>query len=387
MLILFAVFALLLLTGSLFPWSYHPGPALPRAAWHVLLNWHEAVRESSVHDVLVNLAIYVPIGFTVYLWDGWRSRAARWLAPVLAGAGLSFAIETLQHYFPPRAPGLVDVVCNAAGTLAGVVLAAVFHSLLESRHVQWRRRHSVHLSSALLLLAIWISASGWPLHTYPLGIVTRLRVLWRAGSWMPLETLESALQWLVAGCLLSAVTGPAAARWWLLLLLPGLHLLLLISPGHGFTWSHLGGALAAALLFWLLPEQRRRASAGLAGLWLAWLVVDGLRPFTLLAAPGAFNWIPFRDLFGASWMPAIAVLLRKTWLYGAAFWLLAHTRSSHGASLGLTLVILGALEAAQCWLAGRAAGLTDPALGLLTASLLWLVDRRFAHPPEPLTET
>lgn len=383
MLILFAIFALLLLAGSLFPWSFRPGPDLLQAARHVATSWDEAARQASLHDVLINLVIYVPIGFTAYLWQGWRSRLARWFWPLAAGLGLSFSIETLQHYFPPRAPGLADVVCNTLSAAAGAVLAALFQSVLASRHIEWRRRYSLHLSSALLLLAIWLAASAWPIHTYPLGIGMRIRALLRPAPWAPsqaLEALGGALVWLLAGCLLAAVTGPRAARWWLWALLPAVFLLMLIAPGHDFTWSHLGGALAAALLFWLLPQRQRRAAPYLAVLWLAWIVADGLRPYTLLSAPQRFGWVPFKDMLGSSWMTGIAVLLSKTWIYGAAFWLLAHTRLSHRSAIGVTLLCICAVEAAQCWLPGRVASLTDPAIGLLAAALLWLVDHRFTEP-------
>lgn len=385
MLILLAVFALLLLAGSLFPWNFQSGPPLTEAVWHVLTSWNASLLESPLHDRLVNLVIYVPIGFTFYLWDGWHSRLARWLWPLLAGFALSFSIETLQHYTPPRVPALVDVVCNTISTLLGIILAAVLHSALESRQIEWRRRYSIHLSSALLLLAIWISASGWPVHAFPLGLGTRVRALLHSPLWLPLDALEGALYWLVAGCLLAAVTGPRAARWWLPLLLPGVFLLRLISPGHDFTWSHLAGALAGVIFFWLLPERHRHASAWLAGFWLAWIVLDGLRPFTWQTSPNSFHPIPFSDLVNSSWMPGIGVLLEKTTIYGVAYWLFAHTTLSRWASLILITFTLFAIEAAQCWLPGRVASMTDPAIGLIAAALLWLVDRRFTHPGSPVT--
>lgn len=386
MLILLAVFAFLLLAGSLFPWHYQPGPSVDQAAWHVLTSWHEAVRVSSLHDLLVNLVIYVPIGFTGYLWRGWQSGWGRWSWPLLAGAALSFSIETLQHYFPPRAPGLVDVVCNVVSTLLGVALAAVFQTVVESRHVQWRRSYSIHLSSAVLLIGIWLSASAWPVHAFPLGIIGRIRQLLHPRPWIALDALDGVLQGLLAGCLLTTVTGSRAARWWLPGLLAGLFTLRLLAPGHEFTWSHVGGAAAALLVFWGLPERHRYTAGWLAWVWLAWLVLDGLRPFHWLSRPSRFDWVPFQGLVELNWMVSINTLLRKTWIYGAAYWLLAHTSLSRRAALILTLVALTAIEAAQCWLPGRTAGLTDPAIGLLAAALLSLVDYRFARSADPLSQ-
>jgi VanZ family protein len=85
-------------------------------------------------------------------------------------------------------------------------------------------------------------------------------------------------------------------------------------------------------------------------------------------------------------MHSIGVLLQKTWIYGAAFWLLTHTSLRHRASLGLMLTILIGIEVAQCWLPGRSAGLTDPAIALLAAALLTLVDYRFTRPGDPVRQ-
>ena len=380
MLILFVFFAALLLAGSLFPWQFMPGPDLAQAARHVLTGWQESALSPRRSDVLVNLVIYIPIGFTGYLWRGWRGGLARIGGTLLAGTLLSFSVETLQHYFPPRMPSTGDVVCNAISTALGLALAAVFESAVTSRQIDWRRRYSVQFSSALLLLAIWIAALAWPDHPFPLGIGMRLRALSQTGVWAPLESAAGVLLWLTAGCLLTAVVGARAARWCLWALLPIVFLLMLISPGHDFTWSYGAGSLAAALLFSFLPPRFRSAGTGLACAWLLWIVIDGTRPYMFLEAPQRFVWIPFQDMLGSRWMPGIGVLLRKTWTYGAAFWLLSHSRFSRNAAFGLALAVITAVEAVQPWLPERVGGLTDPAIAALAAALLWQVDRHFSRP-------
>jgi VanZ family protein len=379
MLILLAVFAFLLLAGSLFPWQFADGPSLAEAASHVFHSWRAAVHRAGRADVLVNLIIYIPIGFTGYLWEGWRSRAARILLPILAGGSLSFLVETLQRYVPHRSPSFVDLLCNTISAALGVALAAVLHSVMESRHIHWKRHYSIHPSSALLLLAVWVSALGWPMRARPLGIITRVRALMSPQPWEALDFVAGALPWLLAGCFLSAVAGPRVARWQLPALLPFVFLLRLISPGHDFTWSHAGGALSATLLYCLLPERRRHTPIWLAWVWLAWIVLAGLSPFNPVARAHAFSWIPFKDMVSSPWLHSIGVLLTKTWAYGAIFWLFAHTRLNHPTSLVITMVSLISVEIAQRWLPGRTPGLTDPAIGLLAAALLWLVDRRFEN--------
>lgn len=379
MLYLLALFAFLLLAGSLFPWDFQAGPGLGSAVVHLFAGWREALRETSRRDILVNLAIYVPIGFTFYLWRGWRSKAWQFVVPVLAGGLLSFSIETLQHYVPMRVPSLIDVILNTLSAAAGMAGAAIFHALLDARHADWRGRYSVQFSSALLLLSIWVSMSAWPHYAYPLLIGARVRALLKPGEWTPAESLDGALPWLLAGCLLTAIGGGRALRWILLPLLPGLLLVMLISPGHGFTWSYVAGAAAAVLILAVWPPRSRTAARMLAGVWLSWIGAKALSPYIRLDEPLPFGWVPFQDLLSSKWMPGIATLLTKVWRYGAAFWLLTHGLprvGRHWILLAVTAFVT-VLEIAQMWIPTRSPGLTDPAIALLAGALLLTVDRRF----------
>jgi VanZ family protein len=379
MILLFVLFALLLLAGSFYPWELVPGPGLLEAARRVVTGWRSALLFSSRLDVLVNLIIYIPIGFTAWLWTGWRSRSAATVGALLAGVSLSFTVETLQHYFAYRQPSLIDVACNAASTAAGVVAAAVLARILEARHVDWTRRYSSRVSSALLLLAVWAASLGWPVHAPPFGTKMRLRALLHPGDWTPLDSLWGAVPWLLTARLLAAVTGPRDARWWIWGLLTGAYGIMLLSPGHGYNWSVVFGSVVAVAFFTFQPERQRVQGDCLAWAWLAWIAADGLRPFTFLDAPHAFDWVAFRDLFGGPWMSGVGTLLRKTWMYGSAYWLLAHSRAGAWLACVLLLVVLGAIEAAQLWLPGRAAGLTDLAIAVLAVLLVHFTDRRFSR--------
>jgi VanZ family protein len=385
MLQLCALFAALLLAGSLFPWDLHSGPGLGAAVVHLLTGWDEALGRSSRRDIVVNLAIYVPIGFTLYLWRGWRSRTAQWALSIAAGAVLSFTIETLQAYFPPRMPSLPDVLLNTLSSAAGAIAASVFHALLDARHADWRRHYSVQFSSALLLLGLWVGKSSWPYYAYPLLIGARVRALLRPGEWTVSESVDGALPWLLAGCLLMAIGGARAVRWLLPPLLPALLLVMLISPGHGFTWSHAAGAAAAVLALSAWPVRSRTLARCLTGPWLLSIGAKALSPYLWLDETLPFGWIPFRDLLDSKWMPGIATLLSKTWLYGAAFWLLSHSVPKLGRPWILLAVagFVAVLEFVQLWIPTRSPGLTDPAIALLAGALLWTVDRRF-HAAKPL---
>ena len=71
-------------------------------------------------DVLVNLALYFPFGYT--LRRALAHRARSWHAVVLA-AVLSFVIEWTQVYSHSRFPSVQDVLCDVVGAWGGDWLA------------------------------------------------------------------------------------------------------------------------------------------------------------------------------------------------------------------------------------------------------------------------
>lgn len=77
-------------------------------------------------DVAVNILAFVPLGFGLQRMA--RDRRG-WLAAVvvatLIGAGFSLIVETYQYFQLVRYSSLLDVVCNALGTLIGALVACL----------------------------------------------------------------------------------------------------------------------------------------------------------------------------------------------------------------------------------------------------------------------
>ncbi|MCB9868001.1 MAG: VanZ family protein [Phycisphaerales bacterium] len=78
-------------------------------------------------DAIVNLLAYVPVGTVGALWLRRRARTVfTLLGAVLAGAALSFLLETLQAGIVTRWPSWCDFALNTLGSLAGAALAVEF---------------------------------------------------------------------------------------------------------------------------------------------------------------------------------------------------------------------------------------------------------------------
>jgi VanZ family protein len=260
-------------------------------------------------DVAANLAGYAPLGFLVAL-SFLRRRRERVVTTnkkaiavaTLAGAMLSFCMESLQTYLPSRVPSNVDLALNALGALCGAVIAGGLELAgLIDRWSRFRSRWFIgDARGALVLLVLWPFALLFPA-SVPLGlgqVFERLETAladWLLDTpfleWMPVRDIE--LQPLVPGvealcvalgalvpCLLgysvmrpiwrraafavlivalgAAVTALSAALSW--------------GPVHAWAWLSLpvrvglAGGLLLALVLLPLP---RRGSAALVLLALA----------------------------------------------------------------------------------------------------------------------
>ena len=97
----------LVVFGSLYPFHFvlRDSPAGAIQAFRQSL--HFVLNRGFLRDVLVNLLVYIPVGFFFVLEERpGRPAWLRCLRAALAGAALSLSMEFLQYYFPPRMPSL-----------------------------------------------------------------------------------------------------------------------------------------------------------------------------------------------------------------------------------------------------------------------------------------
>jgi glycopeptide antibiotics resistance protein len=76
-------------------------------------------------DVIVNVAMFVPLGWLLTRSLGGRAASALARVLIVAGfcGGLSLAMETLQFFLTTRYSSLIDVLANTLGAVAGAVIA------------------------------------------------------------------------------------------------------------------------------------------------------------------------------------------------------------------------------------------------------------------------
>jgi len=268
-------------------------------------------------DVIANAVAYTPLGFFVALVPRRRPPFGRMSVAIAAGAALSFTLESLQMFVPPRDANAIDLISNTAGAALGGLLAILFaRSTAAKRGVKsWRERWFVsgHIGDlGLALLVIWLAVQVNP--AIPLFAIVFDTSAELAAAGTPagadidvaaalLEGAHSAFQLLGVGLFLSlllrerrSVGGAVLLLIGAALLAKGMAALFLLKPAVWEHWLSPGvstGVAAGALLLLAaisLPRPAQVAFATVA--LLSSLLTTLLAPDLLFArAPlSMFSW-------------------------------------------------------------------------------------------------
>lgn len=367
----------LILYGSLYPWRFH-AKALPASPlWMLLHAWPRPFHRTDLLDGAINIPLYVPFGMFFFLaMSEARPRAAR---AALAAAGamlLSTCVELAQLFDSGRVTSLYDVVCNTVGAVIGVGLARSFPGAISGAINEIESKGAFRPTSALALLYLWAGAELFPLIP-SLRLSTlhvKLAILRQPQNWPSRDVFESFAGWLALAFLVEALAGRSKA----LRLAPAALLIIpfkLLIAGRTMTGYEVVGALFG-IAAWVLLGASLKAK-GMAGLFaLIAMVAAGLTPFRFASQPQHFTWIPFLPLLEAPWESAFQILLEKSFLYGAAIWLLRQNGQEWLASTFIVAIPLTLVEAVQIYLPGHTPEVTDPILAMLLGASLMLLDQR-----------
>jgi glycopeptide antibiotics resistance protein len=76
-------------------------------------------------QIQVNVIGFIPFGFFLSFWlikgRQWASGHA-FLGAIFIGISVSLSIELLQIYLPTRDSSMTELICNALGTILGVIV-------------------------------------------------------------------------------------------------------------------------------------------------------------------------------------------------------------------------------------------------------------------------
>jgi VanZ family protein len=384
---IFYLTCVLIAFGSLYPFHFEMRAFPGGLPGKFLASLHVPIDRSYLKDVLVNLLVYIPVGFFFVLdTRQGRSKWTRVAQTALAGMVLSACMESLQYLFPPRDPSIPDMVNNTISAGIGGALGLLFAA--RARQTLGRLEAAFgHPSSALFLLLVWGAAWFCPGDWGRIGAISRLRTMLADPSLHPLLVFVAAAQWIAIGALVRSVVGRAQARS----AFAGVALLTfgrVLIPGQPlYAWEWIG--MAIAVVAWSVPEIARRLSAGrVAVLICLALMVEELRPWHFAAIAGTFDWMPFRSMLDhTDWSAALLVLFRKCAVYGTAVWSLVRLRlGALGSSIVIaTLLALG--ETAQLYLPGRTAESTDIVLALILGAVMYRLEGRFGTSLDEEPET
>lgn len=368
--------------GSLYPFHFvaRSSPLGVLAVFASSLHVH--LDRGEIHDLLVNLLVYIPIGF-FYVLDERRHHPAwrRCLHATLAGAALSLCMETAQYWVEPRAPSLIDLLTNTISAAMGGVLGVVFARRARQAFDSLSETVLGHPSSALFLAILWVATLFTPADWARTGALNHIRAMLSGPYLAPGHIFVSFSHWLGAGALAAAVVGRNRAPVVLLVACLAMPFRFFIPGQHPELYEFMG--VAAALCVWYIPAlQRRLSTERIAFLLVVGLCIDGLRPWSFSGHAAGFEWIPFVSMLNSpDWAPTLLILFRKCAIYGTAVWAIARAGAGILGASVFTGVLLAALEMAQMFLPGRTAETTDPLLALILGVILLHFDHKFGVDP------
>ena len=125
-------------------------------------------RYTTLQDVVVNFAAYVPLGLLLSVVFGARQRPARGaVAATLVAALISLAMEAAQMFLPARIASNVDLIANSLGALVGAMAAPLLAPtrVLGGRIHTARRRlflEGMPADAGLVIVGLWLITQFHP---------------------------------------------------------------------------------------------------------------------------------------------------------------------------------------------------------------------------------
>src|SRR5262249_21459150 len=125
---------------------------------------------------------------------------------------------------------------------------------------------------------------------------------------------------------------------------------------------------------WIVLSKISRRALLIGALFLAYVIVQALQPFTFLARARPFGWIPFLSFIERSRYSGPRVFLEKTFTHSALVSLWCEAGLSWAVATTSAVALEFALRLAQTRLPGRSAEITDAIMVLILAVVMNLMN-------------
>lgn len=324
---------------------------------------------SSWGDILGNILLFLPIGFTGYLAKNETTPVIRRSAGVFASAILlALALQVLQIWLPSRDENPQDIIWNAVGTGAGILLAIAARRAIPASTDSGSAIRMVPLA----LVFCWVILRLIPfVPTIDLRIIkSSLRYVFYAPPDF-VGVFHDFVAWSVFAYLLRAArVGVDFDRYLvgIVVAMFGLEVLIIY---NSVTINNVLGAGLAVLAWYTLLRRQERIEWMLIALLASLFVIDGLAPFELRDRMAAMNWFPFTGFLRGSMFNNVLSAAEKVFLYGSFVYLLATVHRRYIVTTALAFVLIMVVEFAQTIFAGHTPEVTDGILVILAAAALY----------------
>ncbi len=325
-------------------------------------------------DVLGNVILFVPIGFTGMIAARPGSPGSRRFFLVCAiAAFVAFALQTMQFFLPSRDENLQDVLWNLVGAASGAASARLVTVFSTPTEVS---KSDISLVP-LVLVGTWLIYRLIPfVPSIDLQLFKdSLRPVFEFHL-APENIIHDTSAWLVIAYLLRIARRGVRLDARLPLLMFTVFCLEVLIVDNLINFSNLAGAMLALLLWRGRLSYVRRQEGVLVVLLISTIAVTGLAPFEFGANSAPFNWLPFSGFLSGSMYLNTQSAVEKVFLYGSLVYLLWRTEVSIFTGTLLSFSFVAIVELAQMRLVGHTPEITDPLLVVFAALTLWTLERQ-----------
>ena len=172
-----SIAGILLLT--LYPFRFNCQPYGSSTTFPFLLG--KSGKQPALREAFLNVLLFVPFGFGLSrkLWNQGRSRVKTFLLVLGAGALLSYSIEFMQFYIPPRDSGWHDIFTNTTGAAFGFLAFLLCGTLAIRSLSRCETILEAWLTPRRLVVTLLIYFGFWFALSIPLQLESRL------DNWVP----------------------------------------------------------------------------------------------------------------------------------------------------------------------------------------------------------